>query len=90
MPGRAFVGGFTYVNRNGRLELVRAVEESGGGVAVLDPVGGGFPRGFSNDTDLVSPKAFVLSPRLNIKPRCLICSMPMLENASATWFRWSN
>ena len=59
LKGRGFVGGFTYVNRGGRMERVQAVRENNGEIEVLDPVGAGFPRGFSNDIELVTNKSFV-------------------------------
>ncbi|MFO1052354.1 MAG: Ig-like domain-containing protein [Planctomycetota bacterium] len=60
LKGRGFVGGYTYVNRNGVMVKVQAVAvDDAGVVRVLDPIGNGFPRGFSNDVDLVSPKSFV-------------------------------
>ncbi|MCC6781680.1 MAG: Ig-like domain-containing protein [Planctomycetes bacterium] len=59
LRGRGFVGGYTFVNRGGVLELVQAVRENGGAIEVLDPVGAGFPRGFSNDLELVLPHSFV-------------------------------
>ena len=59
LKGRGFVGGYTFVNRGGVMELVQAVRENAGAIEVLDPVGNGFPRGFSNDLDLVTSKSFV-------------------------------
>jgi hypothetical protein len=60
--GRGFVGGFTYAQVGGELQLVKAAEARDGGVVVLDPTWDGFPAGFSGDTDLVDPKSFVFVP----------------------------
>ncbi|MCI0689773.1 MAG: hypothetical protein L0Y54_21425, partial [Sporichthyaceae bacterium] len=61
VPGRGFVGGYTYANRGGQLVLVQAVASSGtpNQLSVLEPEGQGFPNNFSGAEDLVSEKAFV-------------------------------
>jgi hypothetical protein len=59
VQGRGFVGGYTYYNRGGQLVLVQAVKNDNGTVKVLDSEATGFPRGFTGDTDLVEPSAFV-------------------------------
>jgi len=59
IPGRGFVGGYTYVNRAGTLELVQAVANQDDQLVILDPVANGFPQGFTNDVDLVAPNTFV-------------------------------
>ncbi|MEZ5965309.1 MAG: Ig-like domain-containing protein [Planctomycetota bacterium] len=59
LVGRGFVGGYTYFNRGGVLQLVQAVRKNGSSVEILDPEATGFPRGFSGDTDLVEPNSFV-------------------------------
>ncbi|MBK8977941.1 MAG: hypothetical protein IPM29_18700 [Planctomycetes bacterium] len=60
LRGRGFVGGRTYFNRQGVLEQVQAVDlDANGSIEILDPDASGFPRGFSNDAELVSPKSFV-------------------------------
>lgn len=59
VKGRGFVGGYTYFNRGGTLELVQAVKNDNGEVRVLDAEANGFPRGFSGDVDLVEPSSFV-------------------------------
>ncbi len=62
IDGRGFVGGYTYFNRGGQLELVQAVENQSGSVVVLDGEAAGFPTGFTGDTDLVAPQSFVFVP----------------------------
>ena len=57
--GRGFVGGRTYVVRDGAIELVQAVRQEGDALVVDDPVGEGFPMGFVGDVDLVQESAFV-------------------------------
>ncbi len=57
--GRGFVGGKTYVVRNGVIELVQAVRQEGEGLVVEDPIGEGFPMGFVGDVDLVQDSSFV-------------------------------
>lgn len=75
MVGRGFVGGYTVINDgSGGLDLVKVVEDDGeGNIVMLDTyvdgngnsrtipaaVKDGFPRGFTNDNDLVSKKTFV-------------------------------
>ncbi|MGA0867545.1 MAG: Ig-like domain-containing protein [Planctomycetota bacterium] len=60
LQGRGFVGGYTFFNRGGRLALIEAVRADDEGVVeILDPEAEGFPKGFSNDAELVSPKSFV-------------------------------
>lgn len=75
LPGRAFVGGYTVINDgSGGLDIAQVAEPDGsGGVTMLttyvDGSGNtraipadiiaGFPRGFTNAGDLVSPKSFV-------------------------------
>lgn len=58
MSGRGFVGGYTYYNEAGVLRLVKAVEQDGDDVRILDARAAGFPAGFSGAADLVSAKAF--------------------------------
>ena len=75
MVGRGFVGGHTVINDgSGGLDLVKVVEDDGEGNVVLlntyvdgngverpipAAIKNGFPRGFTNDIDLVSDKTFV-------------------------------
>ncbi|MBK8975751.1 MAG: hypothetical protein IPM29_07480 [Planctomycetes bacterium] len=59
LRGRGFVGGATYVNRGGVMELVQAVTVENGQVAIQDPIADGFPRGFVDDVELVAPNVFV-------------------------------
>lgn len=58
MSGRGFVNGYTYFNEAGVLRLVKAVEENGDDVRILDARALGFPQGFSGAADLVSKKSF--------------------------------
>lgn len=57
--GRGFVGGYTYYNESGNLNLVQAVRSDGDTVVVDDARALGFPSGFTGDVDLVDPKSFV-------------------------------
>ncbi|MEM7205310.1 MAG: hypothetical protein AAF628_33955 [Planctomycetota bacterium] len=60
--GRGFVGGYSFYNRGGTLELVQAVEldeNDPDNLRILAAEAAGFPTGFSGAADLVSPKAFV-------------------------------
>jgi hypothetical protein len=59
LRGRGFVGGVTYVNRSGVVERVEALRDNGGAIEVIDAVAAGFPRGFSNDVDLINRNSFV-------------------------------
>lgn len=57
VEGRGFVNGYTYFNEGGTLRLVKAVEEDGNGIRVLDSRATGFPN-FPGAADLVGKKAF--------------------------------
>jgi hypothetical protein len=59
LKGRGFVGGQTYFNDGGRLDLVEAVTASEDSVTIGDARAEGFPLGFTGDVELVSPKSFV-------------------------------
>ncbi|MCB9879675.1 MAG: hypothetical protein H6835_18940 [Planctomycetes bacterium] len=57
VQGRGFVNGFTYYNTGGTLTKVKAVEENGSGVTILDARAAGFPN-YPGAADLVSKKSF--------------------------------
>src|SRR5690606_9280808 len=59
LRGRGFVGGYSYYNRDGQVELVEAVRETDGEVEIVDADASGFARGFTNDVDLVDDESFV-------------------------------
>lgn len=55
--GRGFVNGYTYYNVGGSLQLVKAVEEDGDRIRIVDARAAGFPN-FAGAADLVGKKAF--------------------------------
>lgn len=55
--GRGFVNGYTYFNVAGALVKVKAVEENGTNVRILDTRANGFPQ-FAGAADLVGKKVF--------------------------------
>jgi hypothetical protein len=57
LSGRGFVNGYTYFNTGGVLSKVKAVEEDGDGVRILDTRATGFPN-YAGAADLVGPKVF--------------------------------
>jgi hypothetical protein len=63
IPGRGFVGGYTFYNESGELVLREAVRiNSGGNVEIVDARADGFPLGFTGDIDLVEPSSFTFIP----------------------------
>ena len=58
LTGRGFVNGYTYYNVAGTLQKVKAVEEDGTNIRVLDSRAAGFPA-YAGAADLVGKKAFV-------------------------------
>lgn len=57
LRGRGFVNGYTYFNNGGILVKVKAVEEDGDGIRVLDSRANGFPN-YPGAAALVSRKTF--------------------------------
>ena len=59
--GRGFVNGYTYYNVGGSLQKIKAVEEDGTTVRVLDSRANGFPA-YPGAADLVGKKVFTFIP----------------------------
>jgi len=59
--GRGFVNGFTYYNVGGVLQKVKAVEEDGSNIRIVDARANGFPS-YAGAADLVGKKVFTFIP----------------------------